>query len=101
MKNSIAVLVGIALSFPLSAHNEKPVACKEFQILEIRQPIKALDQNFQWNNPDCSIVATKSVFPKKDKNGKNQFEKGVQIFIYEDNQLKFICLPGWICKSWR
>jgi hypothetical protein len=100
MKNIIWILVGMTLSFSVFANNEKPITCKDFRTLEIRQPIKTLDQNFQWDSPNCKIVATKSIFPKKDKNGNNQFEKGLQIFIYQDNQLKFICLPGWTCKSW-
>jgi hypothetical protein len=89
--------IEITCSFPAFAANTMPIVCKDFKglSLEVKKQIISLNDKFDWNNPNCKIVATKSIFPKKDK-----FEKGMQLFIYQDYQLKFICLPGWACKSW-
>lgn len=95
------LLSTLIFSLPLFANVIKPFECKNFPGLHrIKSPIHALDQTFAWDNPSCKIVATKSVFPRKNKNGIMQFEKGLQLFVYQNEQLKFICLPGWICKSW-
>lgn len=97
----ILMIIGITCSFPIFANNTKPIACKDFHAFsEIRQQINSLDQAFQWDNPSCKIVGIKSIFPRKNKNGVMQFEKGLQLFVYQDYQLKFICLPGWVCKAW-
>ena len=100
IKNIVWVLIGMALSFSSYANIEKPIVCKDFHILEIRQQIEALDKQFQWDSPSCELVGTKSIFPRKDKKGIIQFEKGLQLFVYQNRQLKFICLPGWVCKYW-
>jgi hypothetical protein len=90
------LLIGITFSFPTFANNVKPVFCKDFQgILEAKKQIISLDNKFEWNNPNCKIVGTQSTFPKKAK-----FEKGLQLFVYQDYQLKFICSPGWVCKKY-
>jgi len=93
---SLILLIGITFSLPTFAANVKPILCKNFHgLLEIKKQIISLDDKFEWNNPNCKIVGTKSIFPRKSK-----FEKGLQLFVYQDYQLKFICLPGWVCKSW-
>lgn len=99
-KTCLVVLIG-ALSFSAFADNEKLVPCKNFNSLsQVIEQIKSLDQTFQWSSPNCKIVATKSIFPKKEKDGTTQFERGIQLLIYQNNELKFVCLPGWVCKSW-
>lgn len=104
MKNikiiSLMLLIGITFSLPAFSTNVKPILCKDFQWLEIKKQIISLDDKFEWNNPNCKIVGTKSIFPRKDKLGKMQFEKGLQLLVYQNYKLKFICLPGWVCKSW-
>lgn len=93
----LTLLIGIIFSFSVFEVNAEPIICKDFKglFVDVKKQINFLDNKFDWNNPNCKIVATKSVFPKNTK-----FETGLQLFIYQDNQLKFICLPGWICKSW-
>lgn len=100
MKNinifSFMLLIGITFSFSTFAANVKPVSCKNVQgLLEIKKQIISLDNKFEWDNPNCKIIGTHSVFPRK-----NKFEKGLQLFVYQDYQLKFICLPSWACKAW-
>lgn len=93
--------LGVTYSFSVFANDIRPITCKEFQTpLEVQQKINKLDQKFEWNNLNCKIIATKSIFPKKYHNEDFKYEKGFQIFVYQDDQLKFICLPGWICKKW-
>lgn len=102
IKSIVWIIIGLAFSSPILANNERPITCKDFHSpLEVKQQIILLDQKFQWDNPGCKIVGTKSIFPRKDKNRIIQFKNGLQLFIYQNNQLKFICLPGWVCKSWE
>jgi len=100
IKNIIWIPIGIIFTSLGFANNAQPIACKDLHDLEIKPKIQTFDKKFQWNNSNCQIVGTKSVFLKKDKNGVIHFEKGLQLFIYQNKQLKFICLPGWVCKPW-
>jgi hypothetical protein len=98
---SLILLFGVALSISAYAHTSKSITCKDFQGLQdLKQKIISLDEKFDWNSSDCKIVGTRSTFPKKDNHGKFKFENGLQVFVYQDYQLKFICLPGWLCKTW-
>ena len=102
---SLILLTGITLSMSVFANNSKPFAynrvCKDFKWFpEVKEKISSLDEKFEWNNPDCKILYTKTLLPRKDESGKFHFEKGLQLFVYQNYQLKFICLPGWICKAW-
>lgn len=99
-KKFIYVLIGMAYSLTVFADGTNPITCSDFQVpLEIKQRISSFNQKFQWNNSNCKIVATKSIFPK-EKNNVLAYERGFQVFIYQDDQLKYICLPGWVCKAW-
>ena len=101
LKNIVLVLIGMAVSFPVLADTLKPLACKKIKTFpEVEQKIELLDKQFSFDSQDCKLVATKSLFPKKDEDGVMKFEKGLQLFIYQNNELKFICLPGWVCKAW-
>ena len=97
----ISLLTGIVLSLPVFASDPTPYVCKDFKWFpEAKEKISSLDDKFEWNNPDCKIIASKTLLAKKDESGKFHFEKGLQLFVYQNYQLKFICLPGWICKAW-
>lgn len=101
MKNFILIIIGMGVSTALFANDGFfRKTCKDFKNLEVNQRIKALEPTFQLDNPNCEIVATKSIFPRKNANGVH-FEKGIQLFVYQNNKLKFICLPGWQCESWK
>lgn len=103
MKNIkiISLLTGIALSLPVFASEQTPIVCKDFKAFpEVKDKINSLDDKFEWNSPECKIIATKSLLARKDQSGKIHFEKGLQLFFYQNYQLKFICLPGWVCKAW-
>jgi len=91
----------MAYSFSSSAANVKMMTCKHSEgFREIKPQITAIAKSFQWQSATCKIVMTKSAFPRKNESGNVTFEKGLQIFVYDNNQLKFICLPGWVCKPW-
>lgn len=99
---NVLLLGCIVYSLSAFADNIKPINCKDFQgFPEIKQKIISIDKAFNLDDTNCKIVGTKSIFPRKNKNGLMQFETGLQIFLYDDYQLKFICLPGWICKPWE
>ena len=93
-------ILGVTYSLSVFANNTQPITCQKFQLHGIEQKINKLDEKFQWNDASCKIVATKSIFPRKDENSKFKYEKGMQVFVYQNYELKFICLPGWNCKAW-
>src|ERR1700722_14768969 len=97
-KNILLVfLISSAFSLPAFSAGLKPIVCKDLRGLiglALRQQVSFADRKFDWNNADCKIIGTKSIFPKKDKLGKVQFEKGLQLFVYQNYKLKFMCLPG-------
>jgi len=96
IKNIVLMLLAMTISFSAFAAHEKLIACKDLAVLsQVKQRINKLDQQFQWESPSCRIVETRSLFPRQGR-----FEKGVQLFIYQNDQLKFICLPGWVCRAW-
>lgn len=98
---SRAFVLGSLFSLPAFADKITPVQCKNSQMFpEVKEQILSLNQKVEWNSPNCSIIGTKSIFPKKDQSGKIKLEKGLQLFVYQNNQLQFICLPGWQCKAW-
>jgi len=102
IKIFLILLFCIGYSSISFANNTKPLMCKNFHgFPEIKQKIISIDKTFRWDSTDCKIVGTKSIFPGKNKNGMVVFKSGLQIFVYNNYQLKFICLPGWICKAWR
>lgn len=101
VKNLLLILLYVGCSFSAFGSSVKPITCKDFQgFHEIKQKIISMDKTLHWDSKNCKVVGTKSIFPRKNKNGLMQYEKGLQVFLYDDNQLKFICLPGWVCKPW-
>lgn len=104
MRNMINIVSMIAFMIfisPAIASEVKPILCRDFQLSSmVKKEIELLNPRFDWNSSDCKIVGTQSIFPRVQKAELIQFERGVQLFIYEKNQLKFICLPGWNCKPW-
>lgn len=101
IKNLLTLLLAITLSSQIFASDVMRMSCQKFKdFADLKQQVAALDPNFSWQDPNCQIVGTKSIFPKQEKNGKINFAKGLQIFVYQQNKLKFICLPGWECKRW-
>ena len=87
----------ISYANPIKLH-----LCKDFPgFHEIKRTIASIDKTFRWDTTDCKIIGTKSIFPRKNKNGLMGFATGLQLFIYNNYQLKFICLPGWICHPWE
>jgi len=92
------ILIGLSLSLPAMANEIRPIPCNH--IFEVKQQIQSIAPNFEWNSPNCQIIGTRSLFPKKGTSGTTHFEKGLQVFVYLDKQLKFICVPGWVCKPW-
>jgi len=101
IKNLLIILFTMMLSSAVFAYNEKPIVCKDLHGLSnVKQSIKKLDKKFNWNSSNCKIVGTKSIFPRKNSKKTVSFTSGIQLFIYRNNQLKFICLPGWTCKAW-
>lgn len=94
-------VVAIAISaFPVYANHIQPSACNTSPFTEAKSAIIKLNQSFNWNSSDCEIIATKSEFPKQNKLGEWHFADGLQVFVYENKVLKYICLPGWSCKAW-
>lgn len=101
IKSILLLLVCMGYSLFAFADNAKLLTCKDFKGFPgVKQKITAMDQTFKWDSSDCKIVGTTSLFPRKNKNDVMQFEKGLQIFVYDNYHLKFICVPGWICKAW-
>jgi hypothetical protein len=97
----ILVCVTALYSFPLFASPLQPHPCNKGDLFALVKPeIMKLDHDFQWNNSSCQIIATKSAFPKAQNNGIKKFEDGLQLFVYQNYSLKYICLPGWTCKAW-
>jgi hypothetical protein len=97
-------LLGACFAYSLTsfADSAKVINCKNSQGFgEIKQKILSIDKTFQWDNANCKMVGIQSLFPKKNDNGVVKFEKGLQVFVYDNDQLKFICLPGWVCNSWK
>ena len=87
----------VNVSLPAATH----LACKDFHdFIQVKQQINALDPHFDWHNKSCTMIGTQSIFPKQEKDGRIHFEKGLQYFVYQNNQLVVICLPGWTCKLW-
>ena len=102
IKNLLLILISMGFSLSVFANSANPMICKDVQgFSEVKQKINTMDKSFHWNSPSCRIVGTKSIFPRKNDKGVMQFEPGLQLFVYEDYQLKFICLPGWTCKPWQ
>ncbi len=95
------LLICFMYSFSAFGNTSQPLSCKDFQgFADVKNKIISMDKTFDWNSQNCKIVETDSIFPKKNENGNMKFERGLQIFVYDSYQLKFICLPGWVCKSW-
>jgi len=104
MKLKLFLLTFACIGYSLStfACPSHPHRCNHFQGFHgIKQQILSIDKTFQWNTPDCKIVGTESIFPRKNKNGTVRFEKGLQVFVYKNDHLKFICVPGWKCNAWK
>jgi|SRR5579862_6735711 len=99
--NFLLILLSICYSLPINAGSTKPINCKDFPGISEIKKIISIDKGFHWDAPNCKIVATKSIFPRQNHNGIMKFGKGLQLFLYDDYQLKFICLPGWVCKQWN
>lgn len=78
----------------------KPVACKDFPMIQVKQSVQQIAPEMKWEDTSCKIVATKTVFPKKVGTGKIEFNPAMQISVYENGQLKVMCVPGLVCKLW-
>src|ERR1700722_10091307 len=101
IKNILLLLICTGYSLSVFANGIRPITCKDSQgFSEIKEKIISIDKTFRWDSLSCNVVGTKSIFPRKNKNGIMKFEKGLQIFVYDNYQLQFICLPGWVCKQW-
>jgi len=101
-KNNLlgCIMISLLATSAVAAANNI-ISCKDWQFEPMKQKISKYDQNFNWNNPDCKVIASKSLFPKRNNLGNFKFEKGIQAFVYVNNDLKYICLPGWVCKTWK
>jgi hypothetical protein len=103
MKSLIITLVLILFPFSLFAYDKQPVMCRNlhFEVENLKAKVNSIDQNVKWNSQNCKVVYTRSLFPRNQKNGTVRFEHGLELFFYQDNQLKVICIPGWECRKWQ
>lgn len=98
---TVVLCAGIVLSFTSFANNLKPISCNlTSHFEEVKEQIAILDPTFSWEGRGCQMIATQSIFPKKNNSGTKTFVHGLQLFIYQNQLLKFVCLPGWVCKKW-
>ena len=102
LKKIAGIVLGICVSCTAVADKTRTLSCNTIPetFPGIKHSISKMAPDFDWKKKGCEIVATQSKFPKEHTPGVIKFEKGLQVFVYQDNALKYICLPGWMCKAW-
>ena len=76
MLTSLFLSLSAIANHALLPCSSAPPLCSGVVFSDVKQQIHSHNPKFKWNSPSCQIIGTKSLFPKKAKDGVVHYEKG-------------------------